>query len=122
MARIPSHRDQPSFNLSHAVAVCCYALGRGQGRDPAGARSPATSPEEVRRFLSAMETFLESIEFSPDDGSQGRNARSRLRRFLIRAAPGRTELNLLWKMLRRVEWRLREKNGTLQESEPEGTP
>jgi hypothetical protein len=65
---------------------------------------------------------LENIEFSTDDGTQGRNARNRIHRFLIRANPGRVELNLLWKLLRRVEWRLREKNGTPPGSEPEGTP
>jgi len=110
VVRLPTHPDCPSMNLSHAVAVCCYVLGQRFGRDPAGARAPTASPEEVRRFLSAQDAFLENIGFSPDDGTQGRNARSRLRRFLLRAEPGGLELNLLWKLLRQVERQLREKN------------
>jgi len=105
VVRLPTHTECPSMNLSHAVAVCCYVLGRTADRVRALPRS--ASPQEVRRFLSAVEGFLEDIGFSPDDGTQGRSARNRLTRFLIRARPGRAELMLLWKLLRRVERLLR---------------
>jgi TrmH family RNA methyltransferase len=112
VVRLPTRPECPSMNLSHAVAVFCYALGRRMARDPSGARRPACSPEEIRAFLLESERFLEKIGFSPDDGLLGRNTLIRLRRFLIRAHPERAELRLLWKLIRHLEWRLRPEGPT----------
>jgi len=113
VVRLPTHAACPSMNLSHAVAVCCYALGRCGQPGPGRAPDPAAPPEELRRFLHAVEGFLERTGFSSDDGLQGGNARSRLFRFLVRAAPEGQELKLLWKLLRRVEWHLRGSEGAV---------
>jgi tRNA/rRNA methyltransferase len=45
-ATIPSHPDQPSLNLSHAVAVAAHEVFRAQGRAPAPPPRQATHGEK----------------------------------------------------------------------------
>jgi tRNA/rRNA methyltransferase len=45
-ATIPSHPDQPSLNLSHAVAVAAHEVFRAQGRAPAPLPRQATHGEK----------------------------------------------------------------------------
>ncbi len=112
VVRLPTRAECPSMNLSHAVALCCYVLGRSLSPEAGRPRPRASSPEDLRRFLAASGGFLQEIGFSLHDGTQGRNARNRLTRVLIRAAPGKTELMLLWKLLRQVERLLRAGGGS----------
>jgi tRNA/rRNA methyltransferase len=57
-ARIPSHPDQPSFNLSHAVAIAAYELLRSSGRGGGSGPRRATHDEKERLLALLREGFL----------------------------------------------------------------
>lgn len=61
-ALIPSHADQPSLNLSHAVMVAAYEVFRAQGPVAAGPRRATHAEKEsllglLRDGLSALEAL-----------------------------------------------------------------
>ena len=56
-ARIPSHPAQPSFNLSHAVAIAGYEVLRAASRPGGGERALATHGEKER----ALELLREGL-------------------------------------------------------------
>lgn len=60
---IPSHPDQPSLNLSHAVMVAAYEVFRG-GRRPAPAPRRATH-DEKERMLVLLREGLRAVEALP---------------------------------------------------------
>jgi len=104
VVRLPTHGRCPSMNLSHAVAVLCYALSRrglqGAGDRAGGAAAP---PAEVRRFLSEFDRFVEAVGFSPQNRVRASRAMGRFRRFLMEARPGTSDLRFLWALLRHTE-------------------
>jgi tRNA/rRNA methyltransferase len=64
-ARIPSHPDQPSLNLSHAVAVAAHEVFRAQGRGPAPAPRQATHGEKDA-MLALLRSGLLNIGALPE--------------------------------------------------------
>ena len=67
--RIPSHPEQPSLNLSHAVAVAAYEVFRAGRRPVAGTRR--ASHEEKERLLGLLRDGLRAIEAIPAENSDG---------------------------------------------------
>jgi TrmH family RNA methyltransferase len=57
-ARIPSHPDQPSFNLSHAVAIAIYEVQRGLTKDASSGSRRATHDEKERLLALLWEGLL----------------------------------------------------------------
>jgi tRNA/rRNA methyltransferase len=63
-ATIPSHRAQPSYNLSHAVAIAAYEVFRA-ARLAAGPAAPRATHDEKERVLTLLREGLLSIEALP---------------------------------------------------------
>jgi tRNA (cytidine32/uridine32-2'-O)-methyltransferase len=103
VVRIPTHGDCPSMNLSHAVTVICYVLSRYGEKKTEDAGVRPAPPEELNRLLDHAERFLMSRGFVTGDGSRDTAPLRRFQRMLIRCAPGRAELKLLWALLRHLE-------------------
>jgi tRNA C32,U32 (ribose-2'-O)-methylase TrmJ len=63
-AFIPSHAAQPSYNLSHAVAIAAYEVHRAARRAPAEARRRATH-DEKEALLALLRDGLLAIGALP---------------------------------------------------------
>lgn len=103
VVRIPTREDCPSMNLSHAVGLICYILARGPvtGTKRGGPR-PA-SPEDLLRFTEQAGAFLNRTGFLAADAARRRTAQRRLERLMARTSPSKSELALLWALLRHLE-------------------
>lgn len=67
--RIPSHLDQPSLNLSHAVMVAAYEVFRAGRRSPPSARRATHGQKE--RLLSLLRDGLLAIGALPPANTDG---------------------------------------------------
>jgi tRNA/rRNA methyltransferase len=67
--RIPSHPDQPSLNLSHAVMVVAYEVFRAGRRPVAGSRR--ATHEAKDRMLGLLREGLRAIEALPAVRTEG---------------------------------------------------
>ncbi len=69
-ATIPSHPAQPSFNLSHAVAIAGYEVlraSRSSGRDA----RPRATHDQKERLLELVREGLLAIEALPRSNTEG---------------------------------------------------
>jgi TrmH family RNA methyltransferase len=64
-AFIPSHPDQPSLNLSHAVMVAAYEVFRAGGRTPPGSRRASHAEKEA--LLGLLRDGLLALQALPAD-------------------------------------------------------
>ncbi len=101
--RIPTREDCPSMNLSHAVGLVCYVFARGPSARLQQTGPRPASPEALRRFTEAAETFLKQTDFLTGDTAKDETALRRIERLMVRASPNRAEMALLWALLRHVE-------------------
>ncbi len=69
-AAIPSHRAQPSYNLSHAVAIAAYEVLRGTRR-AAGSPGARATHDEKERVLGLLRQGLLSIGALPEANTDG---------------------------------------------------
>lgn len=69
-ATIPSHPAQPSFNLSHAVAIATYEVLRASRRADGDARVRATH-DQKERLLELLRAGLLAIEALPRTNTEG---------------------------------------------------
>jgi TrmH family RNA methyltransferase len=71
-ARIPAHPAQPSFNLSHAVAIACHEVYRA-AEPPRRAPEPPrrVTHEEKQRLLELLREGLEALEALPRVNGDG---------------------------------------------------
>ena len=69
-ATIPSHPAQPSFNLSHAVAIAAYEVLRASRRGHGDARARATH-DQKERLLEVLRAGLLAIEALPRTNTEG---------------------------------------------------
>jgi len=69
-ATIPSHGAQPSFNLSHAVAIAAYEAFRASRRG-APAPRPRATHDQKERLLGLLREGLLAIEALPRAGTDG---------------------------------------------------
>jgi tRNA/rRNA methyltransferase len=67
-AVIPSHADQPSLNLSHAVMIAAYELFRAPGRVPPGPRRATHAEKEA--LLDLLRAGLGALEALPADNTE----------------------------------------------------
>lgn len=63
-ATIPADPAQPSYNLSHAVAIAAYEVHRAAGRPPTRPRALATH-DQKERLLSELEAGLHAVAALP---------------------------------------------------------
>jgi tRNA/rRNA methyltransferase len=69
-ATIPSHPAQPSFNLSHAVAIAAYEVLRASRRGGGDARARATH-DQKEHLLELLRAGLLAIEALPRTNTEG---------------------------------------------------
>ena len=69
-ATIPSHPAQPSFNLSHAVAIAAYEVLRASRRAEGDARVRATH-DQKESLLELLRAGLLAIEALPRTNTEG---------------------------------------------------
>ena len=105
IVRMPTHRECPSMNLSHAVALLCYEVARRTFRDQEGDARRISTPEDMSLFFGQVEGFLKRAAFLSGDESRDAVTLRRLQRLVLRSSPGKTELKLLWALLRYSEKR-----------------
>jgi tRNA/rRNA methyltransferase len=98
-ATIPSHHAQPSFNLSHAVAIAAYEVYRAVRRSSDQPPRRATHDEKAR-LLELLRAGLQAIHALPpaDTERHFANWRALVQRTELTAR----ELNLLEHMARKM--------------------
>jgi TrmH family RNA methyltransferase len=69
-ASIPSHPAQPSYNLSHAVAIAAYEVHRARRRGPTDQRRRATH-DEKESLLALLRDGLLAIGALPSANTEG---------------------------------------------------
>jgi len=101
-ATIPTAEEYGSLNLSQAVLVFCYELGKA-GESPGGGRDtePATSAE-MESMFGQMDTCLQKIGFL-NEQNPGHIMRS-LRRIFFRSELDSREVSILRGMLTQIDW------------------
>jgi TrmH family RNA methyltransferase len=67
-AFIPSHPDQPSLNLSHAVMVAGYEVFRAQGRVASGPRRATHAEKES--LLGLLRDGLQALQALPEGDAE----------------------------------------------------
>ena len=112
LVHIPSRRDAPTLNLSHAVAVVLYAVHRARGGEDSDS-TPA--PERVELHGVEKELVLARIEALARVSRYPAHKRKGLmllfRRLLGRAAPAEAELRMLLGFLKSLSRNDRKKHG-----------
>jgi TrmH family RNA methyltransferase len=103
VVRIPTRKECPSMNLSHAVALLCYLLARRPDAIVKHNKQPSVSSEQMHPFFEEVKDFLGETSFLTGDPTRGQTALRRIQRMLIRACPDRKELGLLWAILRHIQ-------------------
>jgi len=93
------------MNVSHAVGVICYVLVRRTASVPERGRLGAVQPEETQRLLEEAESLLKRTDFLASDPTRKQAAMRRLHRLVVRASPNKSELALLWALLRHADRR-----------------
>jgi tRNA/rRNA methyltransferase len=99
-ATIPAEAAQPSFNLSHAVAIAAYEVRRAARRAPARSRALATH-EQKERLLDLLEAGLVAVDALPRANRASYFAEWRA--LVKRVDIGPRELKLLEHMARKMK-------------------
>jgi tRNA/rRNA methyltransferase len=97
-AFIPSHPDQPSLNLSHAVMVTAYEIYRAARRPPAQSRRATAAEKEAA--LAHFRKGLEAVEALPPTHED--NAFEQWRSLFLRADLTPREVRLLEHLARKM--------------------
>ncbi len=94
LVNIPSNPQYSSLNLAAAVQILAYELmlAGGAEKPDAEVRELATA-DEMESFYGHLETTLTELQFL--DPNHPRKLMRRLRRLFNRAAPDKTEMNIL---------------------------
>jgi tRNA/rRNA methyltransferase len=101
-ATIPTAEEYGSLNLSQAVLVFCYELGKA-GDPPGGGRDiELASSAEIESMFSQMDSCLQRIGFL-NEQNPGHIMRS-LRRVFFRSELDRREVSILRGMLTQIDW------------------
>ncbi|MBL0224944.1 MAG: RNA methyltransferase [Geobacteraceae bacterium] len=101
-ATIPTAEDYGSLNLSQAVLVFCYELGKA-GDSPGGGRDiELATSAEMESMFDQMDSCLQRIGFL-NEQNPGHIMRS-LRRVFFRADLDRREASILRGMLTQIDW------------------
>lgn len=101
-ATIPTSDEYGSLNLSQAVLIFCYELGKA-GASPGGGRElPRATSAELETMFTQMEECLQRIGFL-NDQNPGHIMRS-LRRIFFRSSLDTREVSILRGMLTQIDW------------------
>ncbi|NLO90916.1 MAG: RNA methyltransferase [Elusimicrobia bacterium] len=106
---IPTDKQTPSMNLSHAVAVCCYVLARGgQGKPAARAKAPKRPDmAEVERVSGRLLRLYQLADFQK--GASDAVKREWIRRIFLELDLGRDRIlqagTLLERIIKKLEGR-----------------
>lgn len=103
LAEIPADEAYPSFNLSHAVLLCCYELFSHQ--QPVTSSVRLASLEEIEGMYGHIERVLERLGY----GEKGliETIMRNLRRLFGRTGLMRKEVNMIRGICSQVEKKLR---------------
>jgi len=97
-AVIPSHPDQPSLNLSHAVMIAAYEVFRARGRLPEGPRRATHAEKEA--LVGLLRAGLGALGALPPDNPE--SCFEEWRELVQRADLTPRELRLLEHMARKM--------------------
>jgi TrmH family RNA methyltransferase len=94
VVRIPTSPAQPSLNLGHAVAICCYEAARAASASPAG----GAGRRERRATSAEVDALLAALAGGPlatAPAGRAAAATARLRRLLLRGGATSADVALL---------------------------
>jgi tRNA/rRNA methyltransferase len=101
-ATIPAAEEYGSLNLSQAVLVFCYELGKA-GESPGGGRElQLATSAEMESMFNQMDSCLQKIGFL-NEQNPGHIMRS-LRRIFFRSELDDREVSILRGMLTQIDW------------------
>lgn len=101
-ATIPSDADYGSLNLSQAVLIFCYELGKAADSPGGGRLEQMAASLEMESLFTQMDTCLQKIGFL-NEQNPGHIMRS-LRRIFFRAGLDSREVSILRGMLTQIDW------------------
>jgi len=101
-ATIPSDADYGSLNLSQAVLIFCYELGKAADSPGGGRLEQMAASGEMESLFSQMDVCLQKIGFL-NEQNPGHIMRS-LRRIYFRAELDSREVAILRGMLTQIDW------------------
>ena len=101
-ATIPSDVEYGSLNLSQAVLLFCYELGKATDSPGGGRLEQMAASIEMESLFSQMDTCLQKIGFL-NEQNPGHIMRS-LRRIFFRAELDNREVAILRGMLTQIDW------------------
>ena len=101
-ATIPSAADYGSLNLSQAVLIFCYELGKSATSPGGGRMEQMANSGEMESLFDQMDACLQKIGFL-NEQNPGHIMRS-LRRIFFRSALDSREVAILRGMLTQIDW------------------
>ena len=101
-ATIPSDAEYGSLNLSQAVLIFCYELGKAADSPGGGRLEQMAASGEMESLFSQMDICLQKIGFL-NEQNPGHIMRS-LRRIYFRAELDSREVAILRGMLTQIDW------------------
>jgi len=101
-ATIPSSAEYGSLNLSQAVLIFCYELGKAADSPGGGRKEPLSTSGEMESLFVQMDACLQKIGFL-NEQNPGHIMRS-LRRMLFRADLDNREVAILRGMFTQIDW------------------
>lgn len=101
-ATIPSSTEYGSLNLSQAVLIFCYELGKSTDSPGGGRLEQLATSSEMESLFAQMDLCLQKIGFL-NDQNPGHIMRS-LRRIFFRSQLDTREVSILRGMLSQIDW------------------
>lgn len=101
-ATIPTSQDYGSLNLSQAILLFCYELGKAKESPGGGRIDPQATSGEMESMFSQMEATLQRIGFL-NQQNPGHIMLS-LRRMLYRANMDNREVAIMRGMMTQIDW------------------
>jgi tRNA/rRNA methyltransferase len=108
-ATIPSAAEYGSLNLSQAVLIFCYELGKAADSPGGGRLEQSATSVEMESLFSQMDFCLQKIGFL-NEQNPGHIMRS-LRRIFFRSELDNREVAILRGMLTQIDWASSEFDG-----------
>lgn len=101
-ATIPSSAEYGSLNLSQAVLIFCYELGKATDSPGGGRIEQLAASSEMESLFSQMDSCLQKIGFL-NEQNPGHIMRS-LRRIFFRSELDNREVAILRGMMTQIDW------------------
>lgn len=100
---IPTDQEYPTMNISHAVAILLYVLSTEEGKTPG---MKTALKDEKEQLIEHYSKVMDLVEYPPH---KKKGTLIMLRRILGRAKPTSNEIRTLRGVLRKTEWKVRQK-------------